>query len=73
MRVVFLTIPSSGEANVQLATAQVLVNEGHQVTFLSGLSFAKSVARLQQRQASEKHAAAISFISLGSQRSVEDL
>jgi len=49
MRIAFLTIPSSGEANVQLATA------------------------LQRKQLSEKRSAAIDFISLGSDRSVEDL
>lgn len=73
MHVSFLTIPSSGEANVQLATAQSLVDAGHQVTFMSGASFAKTVNRLQRSQASEKKRLAIDFISLGSDRSVEDL
>ncbi|UZJ55945.1 hypothetical protein CBS101457_005265 [Exobasidium rhododendri] len=72
MHVIFLTIPSSGEANVQLATAQALIDGGHQVTFVSGASFSKSTARLQDTQSSEKKRLAINFISLGSHRSVED-
>ena len=73
MRILFLTIPSSGEANVQLATAQSLVSQGHQVTFMSGNSFAKTIARFKKQQNSEKRELLIDFIPLGSVRSVEDL
>lgn len=72
MHVVFLTVPASGQANVQLATAQSLVDEGHEVTFLSGQSLASRVLKLQIRQ-SEKKRSAVHFISLGSNRAVEDL
>lgn len=72
MHIVFLTVPASGQANVQLATAQPLIDEGHQVTFLSGQSLAKRVLKLQMKQ-SEKKRSAVNFISLGSDRAVEDL
>lgn len=72
----FLTIPSAGEFNVQLATAEELLRAGHRVTFLSGASFAKHLDRFKQRIAqiySEKKASHVEFINLGSQHSVEDL
>lgn len=72
MHVVFLTVPASGQANVQLATAQSLVDEGHQVTFLSGQSLADRIMKLKMRQ-TEKRRDAINLISLGSNRAVEDL
>lgn len=72
MHFVFLTIPSSGEFNVQLATAQELLLCGHRVTFLSGGSFRKHLERFRSKQ-SVKHQQMVEHISLGSQKSVEDL
>lgn len=77
MHIAFLTIPSTGEFNVQFATAQELVAVGHQVTFLSGASLHKHVERLKTRVmkihgGDEKKSLLIEFVSLGSQRSVED-
>lgn len=76
MHFAFLTIPSAGEFNVQLASAEELLRLGHRVTFLSGESFRKHVGRFQSRVQEticEKKAASIEFISLGSQHAVEDL
>lgn len=76
MHFAFLTIPSAGEFNVQLASAEELIGLGHRVTFLSGESFRKHIERFKSRirdTASEKKASSIQFISLGSQHSVEDL
>ncbi|CAO1637611.1 unnamed protein product [Parajaminaea phylloscopi] len=71
MHFVFLTIPSSGEFNVQLASAKELINANHRVTFLSGSSFYKHVQRFKDGH-SEKKRHLIGYQSLGSQRSVED-
>jgi UDP:flavonoid glycosyltransferase YjiC (YdhE family) len=76
MHFAFLTIPSAGEFNVQLASAEELLRMGHQITFLSGESFRKHVRRFRSRikdTVCEKKAASIEFVSLGSQHSVEDL
>ncbi|PWN18542.1 mannosyltransferase-like protein [Microstroma glucosiphilum] len=75
MHFAFLTIPSAGEFNVQLASAGELIELGHRVTFLSGESFRKHIGRFQDRVREticEEKAASIHFVSLGSRHSVED-
>jgi UDP:flavonoid glycosyltransferase YjiC (YdhE family) len=73
MHIAFLTIPSSGQANVQLATAQALLDKGHQVTILSGRAFSGIMQKLQQKQTDEKKRLSLDFISLGSEGAFEDL
>jgi len=73
MHIVLLTNPASGQANVQLATAQELIRNGHRITFISGLSFAKKIHRFREQQVSQKMRDLIGFVSLGSARAVEDL
>ena len=73
MQIALLTNPASGQANVQLATAQELVRDGHHVTFITGASFAKKVHRFRMQQTTEKAQQLISFVSLGSAQAMEDL
>ncbi|KAL4786973.1 hypothetical protein BJX76DRAFT_345831 [Aspergillus varians] len=71
MHIAFLSNPASGEVNVQLATAQQLVFQGHSVTFLSAESCRGKVERFRMaQQPGSQHR--IRFISLGSGRSVDD-
>lgn len=72
MHIAFLSNPASGEVNVQLATAQQLVSQGHCVTFISAESCSKKVDRLRLTQ-DESNRHLIRFISLGSNRNVNDL
>lgn len=72
MHIAFLTNPASGQINVQLATAEQLVSQGHHVTFLSAESCRSKINRFKlSQQASDQHL--IRFISLGSGRTVDDL
>ncbi|KAL4887697.1 hypothetical protein BJY04DRAFT_212725 [Aspergillus karnatakaensis] len=72
MHVAFLSNPASGEVNVQLATAQELVSQGHRVTLLSGDSCSSKVDRLRKAQHPRRHNL-IHFIALGSARTVDDV
>ncbi|KAL4790266.1 hypothetical protein BDV19DRAFT_382426 [Aspergillus venezuelensis] len=71
MHVAFLSNPASGEVNVQLATAQQLVSQGHSVTFLSAEACRSKVGRFQQAQESCSREL-IKFISLGSGAGLDD-
>ncbi|KAL4872505.1 hypothetical protein BDV12DRAFT_193224 [Aspergillus spectabilis] len=71
MHIAFLSNPASGEVNVQLATAQELVSQGHRVTFLSGESCSSKVDRFQRAQQPCRQDL-IRFIGLGSGRTVDD-
>ncbi|KAL4929719.1 glycosyltransferase [Aspergillus undulatus] len=72
MHVAFLSNPASGELNVQLATAQQLVSQGHTVTFLSAESCSSKIDRLRQAQLPYNRDL-IRFVSLGSGRIVNDV
>ncbi|KAJ3495836.1 hypothetical protein NLG97_g3102 [Lecanicillium saksenae] len=71
MHVAFLTNPASGQVNVQFATAQKLVSDGHRVTFLSAESCRPKVARFRQSQPSDQRAL-VDFVSFGSAQIIED-
>ncbi|KAL4950891.1 hypothetical protein BDW69DRAFT_201867 [Aspergillus filifer] len=71
MHVAFLSNPASGEVNVQLATAQQLVSQGHSVTFLSAEACRSKVDRFQQAQEPCSREL-INFISLGSGPGLDD-
>ncbi|KAL4964344.1 glycosyltransferase [Aspergillus stella-maris] len=71
MHVAFLSNPASGEVNVQLATAQQLVSQGHSVTFLSAEACRSKVDRFQQAQEPCSREL-INFISLGSGAGLDD-
>ena len=73
MHFAFLTIPSSGEFNVQLATANELVKSGNRVTFLSGKELGKHVDTLRKSQPDPISAHLVNFIPLGQHKSVTDL
>ncbi|KAL4943078.1 hypothetical protein BDV06DRAFT_221594 [Aspergillus oleicola] len=71
MHIAFLSNPASGEVNVQLATAQQLVSQGHSVTFLSAEACRSKVNRFQQAQEPCSRDL-INFISLGSRPGLDD-
>ncbi|KHN93740.1 UDP-glucuronosyl/UDP-glucosyltransferase [Metarhizium album ARSEF 1941] len=71
MRIAFVTNPASGEVNIQLATAQELVLQGHEVTFLSGGSCSRKIDWLRSVLAPQlRHN--VHFINLGSGQAVDD-
>lgn len=72
MHIAFLTNPASGEVNVQLATAQELISQGHRVTFLSADSCIKKIEQLREAQHASQRGL-IDFIGMGSGRTVADL
>lgn len=72
MHIAFLSNPASGQVNVQFATAQQLVDQGHLVTFLSAASCSSKIDRFRSAQ-QPCHQHLIRFISLGSGHTVRDL
>lgn len=67
MHIAFATNPASGEVNIQLATAQKLVLQGHEVTFLSGSSCSRKIDWFRSTQVPQfQHN--VHFINLGSGR-----
>ncbi|KAL4918414.1 hypothetical protein BDW62DRAFT_217605 [Aspergillus aurantiobrunneus] len=71
MHVAFLSNPASGQVNVQLATAQQLVSQGHAVTFLSAESCSSKIGRFRKAQQPCRRGL-IRFISLGSGHTIND-
>jgi UDP:flavonoid glycosyltransferase YjiC (YdhE family) len=71
MHIAFLSNPASGQVNVQMATAQKLVSEGHRVTFLSGDSCVKKIDQLRDSQPAFQQNL-IDFVGLGSSHNVSD-
>lgn len=71
MHIAFLSNPASGQVNVQFATAQQLVDQGHLVTFLSAASCSSKIDRFRCAQ-QPCHQHLIRFISLGSGHTVRD-
>lgn len=72
MKVALLANPARGEINVLLATAYELIRLGHDVTFLTGSSFANAIAEFRSEQNDPILAARIHFSDLGNARAVED-